>query len=80
MQLVAVYGGPAIPLEAVSDVYFGLSYAEARRAAALNRLPVPTFRLTPSQKAPLMVRTAELAKYIDETADAAAAQWEKSQV
>lgn len=79
LTLLAVYG-PAVPLEAVCKVYFGLSYAEACRAAATNDLPVPTFRLRSSAKAPLMVGAYRLAEWIDKTATESEQEWIKSQV
>jgi hypothetical protein len=79
LSLIALYG-PAVPLEAVCKVYFGLSYEEARRAAGTNDLPVPTFRLRDSAKAPLLMHTAELAAWIDKTAADSEAEWAKSQV
>ena len=57
--------GAVVPLASVCDELFGLNYAEARRGAALHELPVPTLRLRDSQKAPLLIRTSELAAYID---------------
>ena len=79
LTLVATHG-PAVPLEAVCKVYFGLSYEEARRAASTNDLPVPTFRLRDSAKAPLLIRADALAEWIDKTATTSEAEWKKSQV
>jgi hypothetical protein len=70
--------GPTVPLREVSKQYFNLSYREACRAASLNRLPVPTFRLTESLKAPVVVRASELAEFIDRQANKAAEQWTKT--
>lgn len=78
--LASAHGGPAIPLTDVCEKYFGLTYYEAVRRAALNQLGLPTFRLRDSQKAPVMVRAKELADYLDRTADRAAEQWQKSQL
>jgi hypothetical protein len=80
LHLTTLHNGPVIPLKDVCDTYFGLSFQNAMKAAALNRLPVPTFRLTPSRKAPLLVLTAKLAEFIDRTADSAAREWQKSQL
>lgn len=80
LALCTQYRGPVVPLEAISQAYFGLGYREACRAAALNRLPVPTFRLTPSQKAPLLVHAADLARHIDAQQLNASLEWEKSQL
>jgi hypothetical protein len=77
--LAARFGGPAAPLADVCQTYFGLDYKAARERAAANRLPVTTFRLTDSQKAPLMVHITDLAAYIDATHAAARKEWEKSQ-
>lgn len=79
LALIALHG-PAVPLADVCEKYFGLSYREACRAAALNRLGVPTFRLRDSHMAPVLVRACELAQFLDGAADAAAAQWGKSQL
>ncbi|MEW6703744.1 MAG: pyocin activator PrtN family protein [Pseudomonadota bacterium] len=77
--LAARYGGPAIPLADVCQTHFGLDYKAARERATAHRLPVPTFRLTDSQKAPLMLHLADLARYIDETHEQARREWEKAQ-
>lgn len=79
ITLVALYG-PLVPLEAVSERYFGLSYAEARRAAGINELPVPTFRMRDSAKAPLVMHASELAAFIDKKAAESTTEWTKSQV
>jgi hypothetical protein len=79
LQLVAVYG-PMVPLTEVCKPYFNLSPDVAKKRAALNALPVPTFRLIDSQKAPYLIRASDLATYIDSTHEAALAEWEKSQV
>lgn len=79
LALLAVYGA-AVPLEEICLPYFGLSYPEARRLAATNDLPVPTFRARASAKAPLLIHTAVFAKYIDETAEQQEMEWNRSQV
>lgn len=79
-QLLASLGAPVVPLEDVCQVYFGLTPRTAAEHAGLNRLPVPTFRLRDSQKAPLMVHVRDLAKHIDDTHAGASKSWEHSQV
>lgn len=71
IMLLAVHKAPVVRLEDVCEKYFGVQYDTARARAALNQLPVPTWRLIDSQKAPLMVRLSDLATYIDTTAEAA---------
>lgn len=80
LALMSIYKAPAVPLSEICQQYLGLSYEEAMRKAARNELPVPTFRLTASQKAPVMVSVEELGTWIDRTAEKARAQWERSQV
>lgn len=80
LALMSLFKTPTIPLAEVCDRFFCLSYEEASKRAARNELPVPTFRLTQSRKAPLMVSAEDLGAWIDKTRDAAAAQWERSQV
>ena len=65
-------------LSEICDNYLHLAYPEARRRAALNRLPFPTFRLNKSAIAPLMVSVADLAAHIDKQAKEARAEWELS--
>lgn len=79
LELAALHG-PAIPLAEICDRYFGLTYREACKAAALNQLGVPTFRMRDSQKAPVMVRAKELAALIDGLTDVAAVRWQRSQI
>ena len=65
----------AVSLADVCERLFGLSYEEARRRAATQSLPVPTFRLAPSQKAPLMIHRHELERLVDQAATGAREQW-----
>jgi hypothetical protein len=78
--LLRRFNGPSVPLELISKEFFGMSPRVAADRAALNQLPVPTFRLTASAKAPLMVRVEDLAALVDERHAAAVPDWEKSQV
>lgn len=79
LQLVAVFKGPTVPLEEICERYLGMGWHTARAEAALNRLPFPTFRLTESRKAPIMVKVKDLADHIDWRAQEAAANWSNSQ-
>lgn len=80
LALMSIYKAPAIPLEDVCTKYFGLSREEAMKKAARNELPVPTFRLAKSQKAPLMVSCEDLGAFIDRARAAAAEDWQRSQI
>ncbi|WP_089083013.1 pyocin activator PrtN family protein [Aquitalea magnusonii] len=73
--LMAQYEQPAIPLSAICELYFGLTAHEANRAAKLNRLPIPTFRVGTSQRAPRMVHVEDLAALIDKQRQAAMKSW-----
>jgi len=73
--------GPAIPLEAVCGIYFGIaSYKEACRKAALNLLPVPTFKLRDSERSPYLIYAKDLAAWIDSKALSARQDWQHCQV
>lgn len=80
IQLFALHRAPTVPLAEVCEKYLQLSQPEALRRAALHKLPFPTFRLTTSQKGPVMVKLTDLAAHIDSTHEAASAEWEHSQV
>lgn len=76
--LLAEFGGGDIELSRVAVKYFGLTEAEAKRRAALNRLPIPAFRAG-SQKSPWLISATDLAKHIDDARARAAREWQKSQ-
>ena len=78
-QLVLKYG-PVVPLADICGPVFGISASDARRKAGVNALPVPTFKMRDSERAPLLVRASHLAEYIDAQTTAAEDSWKKSQV
>lgn len=80
LALMSIYKSPTIPLNEVCERYFSLSYEEALKRAARNELPVPTFRLTNSRKAPMMVSAESLGQWIDKNEAAAKDLWERSKV
>lgn len=80
LALMSIHKSPSIPLVEVCERYFSLSYEEALKKAARNELPVPTFRLTNSRKAPMMVSAEALGDWIDKTEAEAKALWQRSQV
>ena len=71
IMLLAVHRAPAVPLSDICEKYLNLQPKQANEKARLRTLPIPAWRLTESQKAPFMVRLADLAKLIDDTAAAA---------
>lgn len=80
VRLIAVHGGVSIPLDKVAERYLGLSPEIARRQAVLQQLPFPTYRLSGSRKAPLMVSAKALAAHIDRIDRKATEEWKRSQV
>lgn len=80
LLLMAQFEKTVIPLDAICEQYFSLSPAKARRLAGLNQLPVPTFRLNNSQKAPVCVHVDDLARHIDRQREVARDCWERSQM
>lgn len=80
LQLLALHRAPTVCLDAICETYLSMSRETARAAAALNRLPFPTFRLHDSRKAPVMVKVSDLAAHIDSTHKCAQEEWRHSQV
>lgn len=80
IALLAAHRSPVIRLDAICEKHFNMSYYNANVKAARNELPIPTFRLTDSAKAPVMVHVSDLAAYIDAKAKEAKEDWLKSQV
>lgn len=78
--LLARFESPTVKLEDICDEFFGMGKEKAYQRAALNELPVPTFRTSESQKAPRMVHVDDLAKLLDEQRAAARIEWEQSQI
>lgn len=76
--LLAEFGEANIPLEKVALKYFGLKPDEAKRQAAMNKLPVAAFRAG-SQKAPWLISADDLARWIDQRRATATEEWERSQ-
>ena len=80
VALLATHRSPIILVRDICQTYFGVGYERACQLAALNRLPVPTFRLWESQRAPLLVGSKDLAAYIDKTSESARQAWAQSQI
>ncbi|WP_261374789.1 pyocin activator PrtN family protein [Yersinia aldovae] len=55
-----------IPLSVIADKYLGMSPATADKKANAGDMPIPTFRIGNTQKAPRMVHVQDLADFIDE--------------
>lgn len=49
-----------VRLDDICESLFGMKPQHARRKAAINQLPVPTFRLNNTRKGPLLVRRSDL--------------------
>lgn len=65
MMLLAQFESPTVKLEDICEEYFDLSRHTAYNRAKSNALPIPTFRLSESRKAPIFVHISDLAKLID---------------
>ena len=78
--LMAQFESPTVALKDIALQYLGMTPGEAQREANMNRLPIPTFRLRDSQKAPLMIKVDDLAKHIDNIHAIAMTAWKNSQI
>ena len=79
LALMSIYKSPIIPLSEICDRYLSLSIDEALKRASRAELPFPTFRISQSRKAPLMVLAEDLGAHIDKTAAHARTEWERAQ-
>lgn len=79
-MLLAVHRSPVVRLADICDRYFNCGIKVASERAALNRLPVPAWKLLDSRQAPLVVRVTDLAEYIDQQGELERVRWAKSQV
>lgn len=80
LRLLATLHTPVVPLYDICEKWLNMKPQTARESAALNTLPFPTFRISSSRAAPLMVSVRDLADHIDAQHEAAKASWERSQV
>jgi hypothetical protein len=77
--LMAEFQTAHIPLDKLCMNYFGIKPQEARARAARNKLPVPAFKISSSQKAGWFIDAQVLAEYLDSKKEEANAEWKKSQ-
>ena len=70
-NLMAEFQAGEIRLVDCCEKYFSLSPAEAKRRAAFQKLPVPVYRATNSQKGEWLLSLQDLANHLDEQKDAA---------
>lgn len=77
--LLERFKSPTVPLGAICDEYFGMKVPWAHQQAKMNMLPIPTFRMTDSRKAPRLVKLSDLAAYIDTKSAEARRDWRASQ-
>ncbi|OKP31319.1 pyocin activator PrtN family protein [Serratia fonticola] len=64
--LMAEFGTTTIKLSDMSERFLGMSPAQAEKKAAAGELPIVSFRVGNSQKAPRLVHIQDLAEYIDQ--------------
>jgi len=75
-SLMAEFGSSEIELELISEKYFGLGPAKAKRAACLHNLPIPAHK-GGSQKSSWLVNAADLAQFIDTLREQAQEEWNR---
>tara|TARA_Y100000114_G_scaffold156111_1_gene182138 strand:- start:27661 stop:27921 length:261 start_codon:yes stop_codon:yes gene_type:complete len=75
MMLLMKFESPVIPLEKVSEEYFGCSKNTAKQKAKSGTLPIPAFRLGTSQKLPWMINIQDLARFIEMNSTEAKKEW-----
>ncbi|CAI0754571.1 MULTISPECIES: pyocin activator PrtN family protein [Serratia] len=75
--LMAEYEKSNIPLSEIAERYLGLKPATAEQKAAEGKLPIATFRVGNTQKAPRLVHVEDLATLIDQRRKAAKEELER---
>lgn len=75
--LMAEYEKSNIPLSEIAERYLGLKPATAEQKAAEGKLPIATFRVGNTQKAPRLVHVEDLATLIDQRRNAAKEELER---
>lgn len=63
--LMAEYGTATVKLADIAERYLGMTPSTADVKANAGQLPIPTFRVGTTQKAPRMVHLCDLAEWID---------------
>ncbi|WP_299002356.1 pyocin activator PrtN family protein [uncultured Shewanella sp.] len=74
--LLARYETPVIELAKVCEEHFNLAAKTAEQKAKVHGLPVPTFKLRESSKAPSFVHIDDLAAFIDKQRLEAKKDWD----
>ncbi len=74
-MLLAQFEEAIIPLGKVCDDYFGCSLRTAMNKAKAEDLPIPTFKIGSSAKAPYYIHLNDLAEYIDAQRAKAKEEW-----
>ncbi len=63
--LMAEFNTATIPLSVIAEKYLGMRPSTADAKANAGALPITTFRIGNTQKAPRIVHVKDLADYID---------------
>jgi len=77
--LLARFETPIINLNDICEEFFGVSVKTAKQRIKCQDFPVPTFRLTESERSPVFVKVEDLAVYIDKRYSEAFQEWNKVQ-
>ncbi|MDD9340329.1 MAG: pyocin activator PrtN family protein [Providencia heimbachae] len=76
--LMAEFETSQILLSDIAEKYLKLNPTTVERKANAGELPIPTYRLNDSQKAPRIVHVGDLAKYIDQQRNNAIAEFNRT--
>ncbi|WP_018693549.1 pyocin activator PrtN family protein [Algicola sagamiensis] len=73
--LLAQYERAVVPIEEISETYFGCNRNTAIAKAKAGTLPVPAFRCGESQKNQWVIHLSDLAEFIDRQREIAKEDW-----
>ena len=74
--LMAEYNTSEIPLENISEKFFGLGPEKSKSMASKHKLPIPAHRCG-SQKSKWLINAVDLASFIDKKREDARIEWER---
>ena len=75
--LLARFNNPVVPLKEVCQEFFGITPKTAEQKAKAGTLPVPTFKMRDSERAPTLVNISDLGEFLELRYQQGREQWDR---
>ncbi|RZQ53040.1 pyocin activator protein PrtN [Pseudoalteromonas phenolica] len=75
--LLARFNNPVVPLKEVCQEFFGINPKTAEQKAKAGTLPVPTFKMRDSERAPTLVNISDLGEFLELRYQQGREQWDR---